>query len=109
MSPREIPNRPHALHRRSDPPARSPRRSIAWRAALRGLLCVVALILAQPVSAQLSDDFNQCTLDTGLWTAVDPVGDATFEVVGGGSGAASASRFRQARSTFRIWRTTPRV
>lgn len=37
-------------------------------------------------SGILSDDFNVCALDTGLWTLVDPVGDAAFAVAGSGSG-----------------------
>ena len=33
----------------------------------------------------LSDDFNRCGLDTSIWTTVDPVGDATFELLGAGT------------------------
>ena len=35
------------------------------------------------VSTLFSDDFDQSTLDTGLWTIVDPLGDGTVAVAGG--------------------------
>ncbi len=38
------------------------------------------------VSNIVSDDFSSCTLDTDLWTLVDPVGDATIELAGPYSG-----------------------
>ena len=31
----------------------------------------------------ISDDFDQCTLDTGVWTFVNPLGDGTQDVAGG--------------------------
>lgn len=33
-----------------------------------------------------SDDFNTCVLDGNVWSAVDPLADATFAIVGAGSG-----------------------
>lgn len=33
-----------------------------------------------------SDDFNTCVLDSTVWTAVDPLADASFEIVGAGAG-----------------------
>jgi|GEM_PF-741811 len=33
----------------------------------------------------VSDDFNHCSLDTGVWTLVDPLGGATVQTVGTGS------------------------
>ena len=33
----------------------------------------------------VSDDFDQCTLDTGVWTFEDPLGDGTLDVSGGRS------------------------
>ncbi|MGE3166570.1 MAG: DUF1349 domain-containing protein [Planctomycetota bacterium] len=37
-----------------------------------------------PTSGIVSDDFNSCDLDGNLWTVINPLGDATFEVVGVG-------------------------
>ncbi len=34
------------------------------------------------LSTLVSDDFNECTLNTGLWSTFDPDGDATFNVNG---------------------------
>ena len=33
----------------------------------------------------LSDDFNACAIDSGLWNIIDPLGDATFATTGTGS------------------------
>ncbi len=33
-----------------------------------------------------SDDFNTCVVDGNLWSVVNPLADATFEIVGAGSG-----------------------
>jgi hypothetical protein len=33
-------------------------------------------------SGIVSDDFNACTLNTGLWTFIDPLGDATWAMTG---------------------------
>lgn len=33
-------------------------------------------------STIVSDDFNGCTLDTNVWTFVDPVGDCSYDMVG---------------------------
>ncbi len=38
--------------------------------------------------AAVSDDFNGCTLDTALWTFVDPHGDSSASLIGAGSGDA---------------------
>ncbi|MEB3323507.1 MAG: DUF4215 domain-containing protein, partial [Synechococcaceae cyanobacterium] len=37
----------------------------------------------------VSDDFSGGALDPGVWTTVDPLGDATFAVVGAGTAAAA--------------------
>jgi uncharacterized repeat protein (TIGR02543 family) len=34
------------------------------------------------LSSILSDDFNTCNLDTGLWEFIDPLGDATLAMTG---------------------------
>lgn len=39
-------------------------------------------------SGIVSDDFNQANLNTGLWTLIDPLGDAGLAVEGAGSGNA---------------------
>ena len=39
-------------------------------------------------SLPVSDDFNESTLNTTLWTMEDPVGDGTFQTVGAGTGDA---------------------
>ena len=36
-------------------------------------------------SPLVSDDFDQCTLDTGVWTFEDPLGDGALDVSGGRS------------------------
>lgn len=40
---------------------------------------------AQGAAGIQSDDFNSCALDEGLWTIVDPIGDAQVYVTGGGT------------------------
>ncbi len=60
--------------------------SIAVFASLAlGLFSLFSSSLAQ---AQISDDFNACEIDGGVWTFVDPLGDATATLVGGGTGDA---------------------
>jgi len=39
-------------------------------------------------SGILSDDFDACSLDLGLWTVVDPLADGSVEMLGAGSGSA---------------------
>lgn len=56
-----------------------------FSAVLLGLVGLVGLSPAQPV---VSDDFNQCGLDTSTWTVVNPLGDGTVNVTGVGSGNA---------------------
>jgi hypothetical protein len=34
------------------------------------------------LSGIVSDDFNTCTLNTDLWTFIDPVGDGAYDIVG---------------------------
>jgi len=47
------------------------------------LLAVGAFLAAGPAAAAIqSDEFNGPTLDTGIWTLVDPVGDATVSMTG---------------------------
>jgi uncharacterized repeat protein (TIGR02543 family) len=36
----------------------------------------------------VSDDFNVCVIDTGVWTLTDPLNDATMSITGAGSGDA---------------------
>jgi hypothetical protein len=40
-----------------------------------------SFIQANPASP-VSDDFNACALNTGVWTFVNPVGDGTYEMTG---------------------------
>jgi regulation of enolase protein 1 (concanavalin A-like superfamily) len=47
------------------------------------LLAVGAFLVAGPAAAAIqSDEFNGPTLDTGIWTFVDPVGDASVSMTG---------------------------
>jgi uncharacterized repeat protein (TIGR02543 family) len=39
-------------------------------------------------SGIVSDDFNTCSLDAGLWNLIDPLGDAVVSIVGAGTGDA---------------------
>ena len=53
--------------------------------SIHAFLALVAAFLsigATSVSAIQSDDFSSTTLDTSLWTLVDPVGDATMVLTG---------------------------
>ena len=49
----------------------------------------LTFILTQEVIGQVvSDDFNDCQLDTSLWSFVNPYADGSYALVGGGSGDA---------------------
>ena len=48
-------------------------------------LAVCSILAAGSTVAAVSDDFNACLIDTGTWSAVDPIGDAQFSVSGAGS------------------------
>jgi len=55
-----------------------------------GRACVCALVLgfagAQAFGQSIvSDDFNTCTLDTAVWTLVDPLGGGSAVVAGMGT------------------------
>jgi len=57
------------------------------------MLLLIALACGLPragASGIVSDDFNTCALDTGLWTLVDPVGSASVQVAGMGTEDAHA-------------------
>ena len=43
---------------------------------------IVANFVAANADSPVSDDFNRCTLNTGLWTFVNPVGDGSYTVNG---------------------------
>jgi regulation of enolase protein 1 (concanavalin A-like superfamily) len=42
----------------------------------------IPVITVQANSGVVSDDFNMCTLGSGVWTLVDPVGDASLSLNG---------------------------
>lgn len=82
-----------ALRRGAPAPdgGRRPPQSVPGRRLLLSLALLPALLAAgcpwlwrDPVS----DDFNSCEIDTVAWQLVDPRGDATATVTGGGSGDA---------------------
>ncbi|MBI4659123.1 MAG: hypothetical protein HY735_09800 [Verrucomicrobia bacterium] len=63
----------------------------AQRYLLQAPLWSLALTLAfvaQAASPLVSDDFNGASVNSSLWTTVDPVGGGTFEIVGAGTGDA---------------------
>jgi hypothetical protein len=41
---------------------------------------LITLLIASTASAAVSDDFSSTTLNTGLWTFVDPLNDARWHV-----------------------------
>lgn len=43
---------------------------------------LVANFVPTNASSPVSDDFNACALNTGLWTFVNPVGDGTYQMTG---------------------------
>ncbi len=43
---------------------------------------VTASFVVADVDSPVSDDFSSCSLDTSLWTFVNPVGDGTFQMDG---------------------------
>ena len=43
---------------------------------------ITANFISANADSPISDDFNACALDTGLWTFVNPVGDGTYSVNG---------------------------
>jgi len=51
----------------------------------------------------VSDDFQAATLDTGLWTIVDPVGDGTVEITGAGTADARLLLSVPAGTNHDIW------
>ena len=49
---------------------------------------ITAVFTETAAAGFVSDDFNACSVNYSLWSLVDPVGDASLQVVGGGSGDA---------------------
>jgi uncharacterized repeat protein (TIGR02543 family) len=49
---------------------------------LSGDKTVVANFVSANTDSPVSDDFNACALDTGLWTFINPVGNGSFQVNG---------------------------
>jgi len=49
---------------------------------------VFVTLAVPPSTGIVSEDFNVCALDPGTWTFVDPLLDASYAVVGGGTGDA---------------------
>ena len=43
---------------------------------------IVATFITSNPTSPISDDFNACALDTGLWTIVNPVGDGSYQTNG---------------------------
>lgn len=43
---------------------------------------ITANFISANADSPISDDFNACALDTGLWTFVNPVGDGSYSVNG---------------------------
>ncbi len=43
---------------------------------------IVATFITSNPTSPISDDFNACALNTGLWTFVNPVGDGSYQVNG---------------------------
>ena len=43
---------------------------------------IVANFVAANADSPVSDDFNRCTLNTSLWTFINPVGDGSYSVNG---------------------------
>ena len=71
----------------ADPPMpKSYRRSTRQPLRLLHLLIAVAIVACGPTPKTFqSDDFNNCALDTGRWTFVDPVGDGSASLSGVGT------------------------
>ncbi|NLI80094.1 MAG: hypothetical protein GX443_00180 [Deltaproteobacteria bacterium] len=60
-----------------------------------------------PPQVIISDDFNTCGLDTGTWTFVNPLGDGTFALSGGGTSDARLSLSVPAGRSHDPWVTNP--
>lgn len=58
---------------------------LALKTGLALVLLILGLMIPAPVAALVSDDFNACALNTGLWQLVDPLGDSTVTLAGAGS------------------------
>ncbi len=63
----------------------------------------VTVYIGEQTGDVVSDDFNQCELDPGLWSVVNPVGDGTVEMVGAGSGDAHLALSLPAGSAHDAW------
>ena len=78
-------------------------KKIGWKSiSLLGLLCIFTFIFAfsnsveaAPVSegAIISDDFSALTLNTSLWTFINPKNDAAYTLAGNGTKNATLSIF----------------
>ena len=59
-----------------------------WLSVFALVVCLLtfgALSATPSVAATTSDDFNQCSVNTGLWTFTNPRGDSQFSIVGAGT------------------------
>jgi uncharacterized repeat protein (TIGR02543 family) len=69
----------------------------------------ISILVLLPISARAdagafaSDDFNSFNLDTGLWTFVDPVGDATLAMMGTNTQDAWVSISVPAGTSHDVW------
>lgn len=59
--------------------------------------------LPEPVAGFVSDSFNACSLDGGVWTLIDPVGDVTIDITGVGSNDAQLTFAIPAGTSHDIW------
>ncbi len=62
------------------------------------LLGLFRTVQAQPTSIIQSDDFNACSLDTSLWTFVNPLGDGAVTLTG-----AQAELFVPTGASHDVW------
>lgn len=66
----------------------------------------VSVVPLEPVSTIISDDFFPDTLNTHLWTLVDPLANSSVEISGGGTGDARAAIRVPAGSKHEPWATS---
>lgn len=64
---------------------------------------ILSLSATTPPSMIVSDDFNSTTLNSSLWSFIDPVGDATLLMTGTGSQDARLSLSIPAGTSHDVW------
>ena len=68
--------------------------------------------ITSPLQTVLSDDFNSGTLNTSIWTIIDPKNDSTFTIAGNGTQDALLSIDVPANTSHDVWKQgnyAPRV